>query len=49
MKLVDGLQGDFCPFTKTEYDEENSVIPLNKKMGDFVGTNCRIEYFVYYW
>ena len=38
-----GLQGDFAPFTKTEYDVEKISNLWNTKMGDFVGTNCRIN------
>ena len=38
-----GLQGDFASFTKTEYDVEKISNLWNAKMGDFVGTNCRIN------
>ena len=38
-----GLQGDFATFTKTEYDVEKISNLWNAKMGDFVGTNCRIN------
>lgn len=38
-----GLQGDFVSFTKTEYDVEKISNLWNAKMGDFVGTNCRIN------
>lgn len=38
-----GLQGDFESFTKTEYDVEKISNLWNAKMGDFVGTNCRIN------
>ena len=38
-----GLKGDFTKFTKTEYDVEK-INPLwQAKMGDFIGTNCRIN------
>jgi len=38
-----GLTGDFTKFTKTEYDVEKISNLWNAKMGDFVGTNCRIN------
>lgn len=38
-----GLQGDFASFTKTEYDVEKISNLWTAKMGDFVGTNCRIN------
>ena len=38
-----GLQGDFVSFTKTDYDVEKISNLWNPKMGDFVGTNCRIN------
>ena len=38
-----GLSGDFTSFTKTEYDVEKIGNLWNRKKGDFVGTNCRIN------
>ncbi|MTB64745.1 DUF4300 family protein [Streptococcus sp. zg-86] len=41
-----GLQGDFAPFSKTEYDVEKISNLWTEKHSDFVGTNCRINSYV---